>query len=87
MSYSKTSNQQLKSLEAYLGVKYPITLCPEDDGGYSALVPDLKGCMTQGETIEEALEHIEEARQSWIKTAYDFGDIIPKPSNQNAWVH
>lgn len=63
-----------------------MTLCPEEDGGYTALVPDLKGCMSQGETLEEALQNIDEARQVWIETAFDFNDEIPAPSTKQAWI-
>lgn len=62
---------------------YPITIHPlskEDGGGYLAEVPDLQGCVADGETVEEALYAIEDAIQAWIKTAEEFGDIIPKPS-------
>jgi antitoxin HicB len=38
-----------------------IILTPEDEGGYSVSVPELPGCFTQGETIEEALEMAKEA--------------------------
>ena len=86
MSQNKSSPQSRRSLEDYLNQKSPIILCPEADGGYTALVPDLKGCMSQGETIEEALESIEEARQVWIETAFDFDDEIPAPSTKQAWI-
>ncbi len=35
-------------LDYYLSLKYPISIYPEEEGGYTALIPDLKGCMTQG---------------------------------------
>ncbi len=62
---------------------YPIVIRPlsvEDGGGYLAEVPDLPGCMADGDTVEEALHDVESAVQSWILTAKEFGDPIPKPS-------
>ena len=62
---------------------YPITIRPipvEDGGGYLAEAPDLPGCVADGETVDEALHDIESAIESWIKTATEFGDPIPKPS-------
>lgn len=38
-----------------------IILESSDDGGYTAYVPDLPGCISEGETKQEALENIEEA--------------------------
>ncbi len=67
-------------LDYYLGLKYPITFYPDPQGGYVIEIKDLPGCMTQAETVEEAMENIEEARSLWIETAYEFGDEIPLPS-------
>lgn len=62
---------------------YPITIRPLSDaegGGYLVEVPDLIGCMADGETVEGALQEIKDAIESWIKTAKKAGDAIPKPS-------
>lgn len=45
------------------------------------MIPDLPGCITQGETLEEAIESINEARELWIETVYTSGKKdIPLPS-------
>jgi predicted RNase H-like HicB family nuclease len=76
-----TSNKtKLESLEFYLGLKYPITIYPDDQGGYVSEIKDLPGCFTQGETIEETLANIDDARKLWLETAYEYGDHIPLPS-------
>ncbi|MFN6518005.1 MAG: type II toxin-antitoxin system HicB family antitoxin [Nostoc sp. CreGUA01] len=81
----KTLNQKNKqiekpSLEYYLNLQYPVTLYPDIEGGYVAQIKDLPGCLTQGETIEETMVNINEARELWIETAYEAGDEIPLPS-------
>jgi len=54
---------------------------PEGDGGgYLATVPDLPGCMSDGETPEEALKNVQEAIASWIESAKEWKQEIPKPS-------
>ena len=60
-----TVNKKLErpSLDYFLSLKYPISIYPEDEGGYTALIPDLPGCITQGETLEEVFINIEEARE------------------------
>lgn len=82
----KTNSQlEHQSLEYYLSLKYPMSIYPEDDGGYTVIIPDLPGCMSQGETLEEALENINEARELWIETVYDRGKkAIPLPSKRIA---
>lgn len=70
-------------LDYFLGLKYPISIYPEEEGGYTAMIPDLPDCMTQGETLEEVVMNIEEARQLWIETVYSSNKKdIPRPSRK-----
>lgn len=80
----KKKMTERKSLEFYLSLKYPITLYPDPDPevGYVVEIKDLPGCITQGESIEEAMSNIEEVRELWIETAYEFGDDIPLPKSR-----
>ena len=48
-------------------------------GGYVALVPELPGCMADGETPEEALTSGYDAVACWIETATKIGRPIPEP--------
>lgn len=65
-------------------------LSKEDGGGYAIEFPDLLGCMSDGETIEEAIKNGDEAVQAWIETAEENNRPIPKPgelANQSGkWV-
>ena len=67
------------SLNDYLNLTYPITLYPEPDGGYTVMLADLPGCLSQGDTLEEAVANIKEAQIAWIETALQCGDEIPVP--------
>jgi antitoxin HicB len=52
--------------------EYPFTmrhLSKEDGGGYLIEFPDLPGCMSDGETIAEAIENGKKAIQAWIEAA------------------
>ncbi|MCC3588180.1 MAG: type II toxin-antitoxin system HicB family antitoxin [Microcoleus sp. PH2017_29_MFU_D_A] len=71
-----------KSLEYYLSLRYAISLYPDPEGGYTVLIKDLPGCMSVGETLLEAMENIEEARELWIETAYECGHEIPLPTTE-----
>ena len=62
---------------------YPITIRPlteQEGSGFLAEVPDLPGCMADGQTVDEAMQDIQDAIQSWIKTAEAAHDPVPKPS-------
>ena len=51
-----------------------------DGGGYFATVPDLPGCMSDGETPEEALVNVQDAILSWIEAATELGREVPQPT-------
>ncbi len=61
--------------------RYQVILEPEDDGGYAVWVPVLPGCVSQGETIEEALHNIREAIQCYVESALKHGETLPDASN------
>ena len=72
----------MDKLENYLNKEYPYKiekLSKEDGGGYFITYPDLPGCISDGETIEEVLSMGEDARISWIETAIELGRDIPEP--------
>ncbi|MDB5684902.1 MAG: hypothetical protein JWM75_2600 [Sphingomonas bacterium] len=49
-------------------------------GGYLASVPELPGCMSDGETPEEALANGYDAAAAWLETARKLGRPIPAPN-------
>ena len=64
-------------------LEYPVLIEPlsgEDGGGFVATVPDLPGCMSDGESPEEALFNVRDAIRSWIEQAQSLGRGIPAPS-------
>ncbi len=67
-----------KDLEYYLSLSYRMEIYP-DEGGYTAAIPDLPGCITCGESLEEVLELIEDAKAGWLELALEDGDPIPEP--------
>ena len=50
---------------------------PNEDGGFTVTVPDLPGCVTQGDTLDEALENAREAIEGHIETLISLGKPIP----------
>lgn len=66
---------------------YPVVITPltaEDGGGFAATVPDLPGCMSDGETPEEALGNVRDAIEAWIEMARELGHAVPEPSRRRA---
>ncbi len=46
---------------------------PEEGGGYSASIPALPGCHTQGETLDEVRANLREAAEGWLAVAHEDG--------------
>jgi antitoxin HicB len=72
---------------------YPFTirlLSEEEGGGYFIEFLDLPGCISDGETIEEAIRNGHDAVACWIAAAKELGRTIPKPgaleSQSGKWV-
>jgi predicted RNase H-like HicB family nuclease len=58
-------------------MKLRVVLEPSDEGGYTALVPALPGCISEGDTREEALRNIAEAIRLYLEPVDD--DVQAKP--------
>jgi len=62
-------------------MRYPVAIEPgSETEAFGVVVPDLPGCFSAGDTIEEAMARAEEAITAWIETALDSGQDIPQPS-------
>lgn len=64
---------------------YPVAIEPgTDTEAFGVVVPDLPGCFSAGDTLEEAMTMTEEAIVAWIDAAIDAGQDIPQPSRIEA---
>ena len=54
----------------------------EEDNSFIVEVPELPGCMADGETYQEALANAEVVIQEWIETARELGRSIPTPKGR-----
>ena len=68
-----------KNLDYYAALPYDIVVTSSPEGGYVATIPDLPGCITQGETRLEVLEMIEDAQRCWLAAELEDDEEIPEP--------
>jgi antitoxin HicB len=68
-----------KTLDYYLALPYTIELQHDPEGAWFVRVKELRGCMSQGDTPEEAVAMIKEAMELWQEVALEDGDPIPEP--------
>ncbi len=60
-------------------LEYTVVLEPNgDEPGYTVTVPALPGCISCGDTVEEALENIKDAIEVWIRAARKKGEPVPR---------
>jgi antitoxin HicB len=64
-----------------LQLSYKILLKPEPEGGYTVNVPALPGCITYGETLEEAKANAKEAIELYVESLKEHGEEIPSDSD------
>lgn len=61
-------------LDEYLARPYRLEIIPDTaEGGYIAFYPDLPGCITCGETMENAEQNAQDAKKEWLQAAIENG--------------
>ena len=76
----------MKNLNYYLNLNYEIKirkLTEEEGGGWFAEIPLLPGCMSDGETPEEAVVNLTDAKKCWIETSIELERPVPEPANNS----
>ena len=69
-------------------MRYPIAIEPgTETTAFGVVVPDLPGCFSAGDTLDEAMAGAEEAAAAWIDAALDAGQAVPAPTSLDALRH
>ncbi len=72
---------ELKDLNYYVRLPYAVRVYREPDGsGFTAEIPDLPGCITCADTLDEVWALIDDAKRGWLELALADGDPIPEPA-------
>ena len=70
----------MKTVNEYMKLPYRMELVEDvDEGGFVVSFPDLKGCLSSGETAEDAVRNAMDAKREWIAAALEEGYEIPEP--------
>lgn len=73
-------SKTIKRSEEYLKEPYSRVLIPDEESGtYTALILEFPGCISQGDTPQEAYELLEDAAKDWIEASLDLKQEIPSP--------
>ncbi len=72
----------MKSLDYYMALPYKMVVIPDvQEGGFTAIFPDLPGCLTCADTLEQLVRNAEEAKRLWLEAAMEDVGEIPEPNN------
>jgi predicted RNase H-like HicB family nuclease len=52
-------------------MRFKVMLEPSDEGGFTIYIPSLPGCISEGDTVEDALKNIEEAAELYLEPVED----------------
>ena len=70
----------MRTIEEYLSLPYRMEIVPDpDEGGFVVSFPDLSGCLSCGDTIEEAIANANDAKRAWLEAAIEDGLDIAEP--------
>lgn len=76
----------MKTIDEYMKIPYRMEITEDTaEGGYVAAYPDLKGCITCGQTIESAVSSLVDAKRAWLEAALEDGYDIPVPETDDSY--
>ena len=68
------------TLEEYMRLPYRMEIIPDTiEGGFAVKFPELPGCLTCADTMEEAVRNAEDCKREWLAAAIEDGTPIPEP--------
>lgn len=74
-----------KTIDYYLSLPYRLEIVPDaEDGGFGARFPELPGCVTCADTIEDVVKNAENAKRIWLERAIKDGTEIIEPGNDSS---
>ncbi|MFW5771667.1 MAG: type II toxin-antitoxin system HicB family antitoxin [Spirochaetota bacterium] len=66
-----------------MSIKYELIIYwSQEDQAFIVEVPELPGCMADGETYEQAVANVRVVIEEWIETAHEMGREIPEPKGR-----
>ena len=70
----------MRTLEEYMRLPYRMEIIPDTiEGGFAVRFPELSGCLTCADTMEEAVRNAENCKREWLTAAIEDRTPIPEP--------
>ena len=72
----------MKSVDYYMNLSYRLEIIPDlEEGGYVGFFPELKGCITCADTLEELIVNLMDAKHAWVESMLEMNMEIPEPES------
>lgn len=68
-----------KNLDYYMSLPYRTEIVPDEEGGFALHCPELPGCATYAETLEDGFRMLEDAKRCWLTACLEDSIPIPEP--------
>lgn len=76
----------MKKIDYYLNLPYRLEIVPDsDEGGFAARYPELPGCITCGNTLDEVVQNAADAKRAWLEAALEEGVDIAEPKTDESY--
>ncbi len=76
----------MRTIEEYMNLPYRMEIIPDpDEGGFVVRYPELSGCMTCGNTLDEAIRNAVDCKREWLTAAIEEGIEIPEPIGEEEY--
>lgn len=76
----------MRTIDEYMRLPYRMEVIPDTaEGGYAVRFPELPGCLTCADTLEEAVRNAEDCKREWLTAALEDGIDIPEPASEDEY--
>lgn len=76
----------MRTIEEYMRLPYRMEIIPDTvEGGFAVRFPELPGCLTCGDTLEEAVRNAADCKKEWLIAAMEEGIFIPEPVSEDEY--
>ena len=76
----------MRSIDEYMRLPYRMEVIPDTaEGGYVVRFPELPGCLTCADTLEEAVRNATDCKKEWLSAAMEDGIDIPEPASEDEY--
>ncbi len=76
----------MRTIDEYMRLPYRMEVIPDTvEGGYVVRFPELPGCLTCADTLEEAVRNAADCKKEWLTAALEEGIDIPEPVSEDEY--